>query len=333
MRLAIVGLGWWGRQIVTSLRGSDLVEIVQGVDPDEAGCAGFAAEHGMSLVADLGEALADPEIDAVIIATPHTLHEEAVIAAAGAGKHVFCEKPLALTASSARRMVAACRSRGVALGIGHERRFEGALEEAARMVADGELGMLLHLECNWSHDLFTKAAASDWRRDPSQAPAGTLTALGVHITDYFQSIAGPVDRVHAITADRSPAYPGDDVLTVQFVFGSGATATMTNIATVPFYSRITLFGDRGWVEAREQSNVDVPEPASLTTRLADGSLVSRQYPPSNTVRANIEQWVSAAMGRAQYRFSESEIFHNVEILEAIVESAATGSVVSPGSGS
>lgn len=201
------------------------------------------------------------------------------------------------------------------------------------MVADGELGMLLHLECNWSHDLFTKAAASDWRRDPSQAPAGTLTALGVHITDYFQSIAGPVDRVHAITADRSPAYPGDDVLTVQFVFGSGATATMTNIATVPFYSRITLFGDRGWVEAREQSNVDVPEPASLTTRLADGSLVSRQYPPSNTVRANIEQWVSAAMGRAQYRFSESEIIHNVEILEAIVESAATGSVVSPGSGS
>jgi predicted dehydrogenase len=155
----------------------------------------------------------------------------------------------------------------------------------------------------------------------------------VHITDYFQSIAGPVDRVHAITADRSPAYPGDDVLTVQFVFGSGATATMTNIATVPFYSRITLFGDRGWVEAREQSNVDVPEPASLTTRLADGSLVSRQYPPSNTVRANIEQWVSAAMGRAQYRFSESEIIHNVEILEAIVESAATGSVVSPGSGS
>ena len=250
-----------------------------------------------------------------------------LIAAAGSGRHVFCEKPLALSSAAAKRMVEACQQGGLRLGVGHERRFEGALEEARLIIREKEIGNLLHLECHWSHNLFTQSEASEWRRDPRQAPAGTLTALGVHITDYFQSVAGPVAELTATSANRSPDYPGDDVLTVQVWVRSGATGTLTNLATTPFYSRITVFGDRGWVEAREYSNVDVPEDATLEWHTTDGEAHNRTFPPTNTVKANIEQWAAAALGIGQYRFSDEQLVHNIEILEAIVESADTGGPV------
>lgn len=327
---AIVGLGWWGRQIVSSLAESEIVSIVRAVDPRVEESTAFAEAHGLELGDNLGEALADQAVQAVIIATPHALHEQQVITAAESGRHVFCEKPLALSSAAARRMVEACRSRGLSLGVGHERRFEGALEEARRMALEDEIGTMLHLECHWSHNLFTKSEASEWRRDPRQAPAGTLTALGVHITDYFQSVAGPVAELTATSADRSVDYPGDDALTVQFRFRSGVTGSLTNLATTPFYSRISAFGDRGWVEARENSNVDISEDATLDWCAADGEVHRRNFPPSNTVRVNIEQWAASALGIDQYRFSDRELVHNIEILEAIVESADTGAPITIG---
>ena len=330
LHTALVGLGWWGRQIVSSLAESEIVSILRVVEPRVVENAEFAKAHGLLLGDNLDEALTDEAVQAVIIATPHALHEEQVIAAAGSGRHVFCEKPLALSSAAARRMVDASRQGGLKLGVGHERRFEGALEEARRMVLDEELGTLLHLECHWSHNLFTQSEASEWRRDPRQAPAGTLTALGVHITDYFQSVAGPVAELTATTANRSPDYPGDDVLTVQFRFRSGVTGSLANLATTPFYSRITIFGDRGWVEAREYSNVDVPEDAILEWHTSDGEAHNRTFPPTNTVKANIEQWAASALGTGHYRFSDEELVHNIEILEAIVESAATGAPVAIG---
>jgi predicted dehydrogenase len=327
LKAAIVGLGWWGRQIVDSLSGSELVTIVRVVEPAIEQAQAFASARGLAVDEELDAALVDDDIRAVIVATPHLLHEAQVLASAAAGKHVFCEKPLALESGAARRMLNACVERGLALGVGHERRFEGALERAAEMARSGELGTLLGVECNWSHDLFAGAGRSTWRQDSRQAPAGTLTALGVHITDYFQSVMGPVARVRAVSSHRSADFPADDVLSVQFEFENGCSGSMTNLATTPFYSRISLFGDRGWVEARETSNVDVAEPALLTWRGSDGEIHTRTYAHSNTVRANIEQWAASALGLGTYRFTDAELIHNVEILESIVRSAATGETV------
>jgi len=330
LRTAVVGLGWWGRQIVETVARSDKILVTRVVDPDVKQAGSFAAGRGLRLDPDLVFALDDPEIQAVIIATPHLLHEEQVVAAAEAGKHVFCEKPLALQAASARRMLDACRRRNLVLGVGHERRFEPAMEEASRMIRSGELGTLLHIECHWSHNYFAGPIASTWRQDPAQAPAGMLTALGVHITDLFQSMAGPVGQVRAIKAHRSPDFPSDDVLSVQLQFASGATGTLSHLATTPFYARLSVFGDRGWVEARENSNVDVPEPAVLTWRGLDEEIHSSTFDPSDPVGANLDQWAAAALGDGVYRFSDDELIHNIEILEAIVRSAESGAIESVG---
>jgi predicted dehydrogenase len=326
LKAAIVGFGWWGKQIATCLKDSDRIDVVTVVDVDPNAVGPVADAMGLPVIGRYDDALGDRGIDAVILATPHGLHEEQVLAAASAGKQIFCEKPLALSADAAKRMLEACDEKGIVLGIGHERRFEGALEEMKRMADDGELGTLLHVEMNWSHNRFAGAPASGWRQDPTQAPAGTLTALGVHLTDYMQSVAGPVAEVSARMAHRSPDFPGDDIISIQFGLKSGATAYICNIATAPFYHRIGLFGDRGWAEAREVSNVDMPDPAQLIWCGMDEEIHTRTYKHRDVVRANLEAWADAVEGRSEYRFTREQKLHNVQILEAIVTSAATNTV-------
>lgn len=324
LRAAVVGLGWWGRHVVGCLRDSDRIRVTHGVDVNMDAAGAFVAERELTPCRGYEDALRDTAVDAVILTTPHGLHEEQVVQAAAAGKQVFCEKPLALSAAGAERMLRACDEKGLIVGIGHERRYERALEEMKRRVDAGEFGALLHIEIHWSHDRFAGAPEPGWRQDPEQAPAGMLTALGVHMTDYMQSVAGPVAELSARTAHRSADFPTDDVLTVQFAFASGATGYMCNIATTPFHQRICMFGDRGWIESREVSNVDERDPALLTWRGADGDIHTRTCRWTDVVRANLEAWADAVEGRSPYRFTREQKLHNVQILEAIVESASTG---------
>ena len=99
---AIIGLGWWGQHIVSTLQNkSEKIRFVRAVDLNLGASQQIAAQHSLELSSDLGDALDDAEVEAIVLATPHSLHEAQILAAASAGKHVFCEKPLALTRESA----------------------------------------------------------------------------------------------------------------------------------------------------------------------------------------------------------------------------------------
>ena len=102
IKAAVVGLGWWGRQIVTSLSDSDLIEIRLGVDISPEASMAFGKENGFDVIDSYQSALENPDIDAVILVTPHGLHEEQVLAAAAASKHIFCEKPFACNYKEAK---------------------------------------------------------------------------------------------------------------------------------------------------------------------------------------------------------------------------------------
>lgn len=320
IRAAVVGLGWWGQRIWTSLQGSERIEVVRGVDVTFDHLGEFAERSGLALTRSYEEALGDPAVDAVILTTPHGLHEGQVLAAAEAGKQIFCEKPLALDGAAAARMVEACAARSMVLGIGHERRYEPALIEVKRMVDDGEIGALRHLEVNWSYNLMASAQTPAWRQDPAQAPAGLMTAVGVHVTDYLQSIAGPVAQLTATLRRHREDRPSDATLSVQFDFASGATGYMCNIGPTPYYQRISLFGDTGWVEHTETAHIADPDPALVTWRGMDEEIHTRTFNPIDQVRANLEAWGAAVEDGAGYKFTDAQKRHNVEILEAIVKS-------------
>jgi len=323
LNAAVIGLGWWGKHIINCLEESDRIKIVQTMDISSNEAGKFASEKGISFTTEFQEVLKNPNVDSVIVVTPHTLHEEQVIAAAKAGKQIFCEKPFSLTKDSAKRMLDTCLANNLVVGVGHERRFEAALVEMKRMVDEGDLGTLLHLEFNASYNLWAGSPASGWRQDPKQAPAGTMTALGIHQTDYIQTIAGRVKTINAAMTQRSADYPSEDIISIQFIFESGMLGSFCSLATTPFYTRMSVFGDRGWAEVREIDNVDKPQPTLFTWRGMDEEIHTRTYQKRNkeTVTMNLHEWADAAEGKGKYRFSPEQILHNVQILDAIVTSA------------
>src|SRR5215470_18148180 len=178
---AIVGLGWWGKTLVESAANSDAIRFVAGatrtVTPE---VEAFAKKHGFRLLANYDAVLADRDIDAVVLATPHSMHSSQVAAAAAAKKHVFCEKPFALTKADAEAAVAATQKAGVTLGLGYNRRFHPEMTRLRDQIRSGDLGVILHVEATMTfpNGLFLKPDA--WRADPHETPCGALTPMGVH---------------------------------------------------------------------------------------------------------------------------------------------------------
>lgn len=330
MKVAVAGLGWWGKQIIRSLSASPKFQVIAAVDPFRpADADAFLAQLGVELVADMAAVLARPDIEGVILATPHSLHEEQVLAVLDAGKQVFCEKPLAMTSAGARRMLQSAERHGKVMGMGHERRWETAIAEMMRVVRDGELGRLLHMEANVSHDLFRKLDASNWRLDQKHAPAGMMTAVGIHITDIFIALAGPAASVRCVTDSMVFTPPAQDYISAAIEFRSGARATVTFLSSTPFHGRIAVFGDRGWVELVSEGNVDQGLPTQFTLCKATGApREHRSIAANDAVLMNFEAWADAVAGAAKYPFTHAELLENIKLLEALVDSGRrSGAVV------
>lgn len=323
IKAAVVGLGWWGQHMVRRNAGSEHIKIVAAVETNPERAA-FAAGHGLRFAGDLNEILADRSIDAVILCTPHSLHTRQVLACAAAKKHVFCEKPLALTRAEAERSVAACRDAGVQLGIGHERRYEPAIVEVRRLINEGVLGTVMHAEANFSHDKLANMPKGDWRTSSKDAPAAGMTAMGIHLSDLYVSLFGPVREVFASTASRV-AYPENgDVISAMLRFESGATGYFNAILVTPHYLCLTVFGSDAWVEVRNETHPDTPGPSTLTLQHKDGRSEEKRYEWVDTVRANVEAFAQAIAGKAPYPFTDAEKIGNIAVLEAVARSAATG---------
>src|SRR5207247_6022964 len=137
IRAAIVGIGRWGRTLVGSIQGkSSAIRFTSGHNRTRAHAEAFCAEHGLKLSDSLDAILADPAIDAVVFATPHSQHGPQVERAAAAGKHVFMEKPFTLDRKSAARALDAVARAGVALGAAHPRPFPPGTRELAARIPD-----------------------------------------------------------------------------------------------------------------------------------------------------------------------------------------------------
>jgi predicted dehydrogenase len=322
IRAAIAGLGWWGKHMVRRMKDSDALRIVTAVEANPAQ-EGFAAEHGLRFTTDFSEVLRDLEIDAVILCTPHSMHTEQVLAVAAARKHVFCEKPLALKRSDAERSVAACREAGVMLGIGHERRYEPAIEEVRRLINEGALGTIMHAEAHFNHDKLANVPEGDWRASPKDAPAAGMTAMGIHLTDLFAYLLGPISEVYAATTSRVAYKQTGDVISAHVRFASGATGYFNAILVTALYIKFTVFGSDGWVEVRNLSHPDTPGPTTLTFQHRDGRTETRDYEWVDTVKANLEAFARAAEGKGSYIFTDEQKIGNVAVLEAVYRSAAS----------
>ena len=327
IKTALIGFGWWGQHIARRLVDNPNFELVCVVEPVKALHNGIK-KLGLKVLENYEDALSFPEVEALILTSPNDLHDEQVVQAASAGKHVFCEKPLSLSAAGAKASIKACRTAGLILGIGHERRFEPAILALRKLLDDGAVGTVMHTEMAFSHDKLIGLTSDSWRTTSAFAPAAGMTQMGIHLTDLLISFYGPVNSLHAITADRSLGWETGDVVTVQLQFKAGMTATLQAILHTPHFIRTHVFGSDMWVEIRNATHPDTPGGKATMERYRSiDDVETKVFDWTDSVTANLEAFAAAIRGEAPYPYSDFELLHNIEVLDAIVQSAETGQSV------
>jgi predicted dehydrogenase len=315
---AIVGLGRWGKTLVEAVQGkSDGLRFTHAVSRDPDKLRDYAARHRLELAERLDPVLADPNIDAVVLATPHTLHCGQIIAVAAAGKAVFCEKPLTLEKAEAARAVEACRAAGVVLGVGTDKRFFPSLRELLRLVRSGELGKILHVEAHFSNEV--AGTFTEWRYSQQESPAGGMTGTGIHVLDAMVAMAGPVRRAQALLLSHKPPPDPLDSLSALLEFNSGISGTLAAVRSTPMYLRVHAFGRNASAEALGRTD--------LVLRRSGAEPQQLSFPPVDTVRANLESFAGAVAGHAPYAIPMSEMLDTVAAFEAITKAARSGGPV------
>ena len=327
VKVAMIGLGWWGKKMTAVLQNARAdLEIVSAAEPNPAG-ADFAAEHGIAYYKTMREAIAHEGVEAVILATPHSLHAEQIKMAAAAKKHIFCEKPLALTRKGAEAAVNLAKKHKLVLGMGHERRWEPPVARMLELARSGALGRIQQVEGNFSHDKFTTLDPKNWRLNKSEAPVGGMTATGIHLTDLAVALLGAAKDLRVSCEKLSSKIPQGDTMSVHIRFKKGGTAYISASLAMPFISRFAVLGSKGWIEIRDKAHVEAPAGWVITSAMAGEAIKVTEIPPAEPVKDNLVAFAHAVRKKASYPITGKDLIANISVLEAIIKSAAKDGAV------
>ena len=314
---AIVGLGRWGQNLMAAAtnKPDHPLRFVQGVTRTPSKAAEFTKHHGIPVSDDYDAMLKNPAIQAVVLATPHSQHCDQICKAANAGKHVFVEKPLALTFDEARRAIDTCNNQGVTLAVGFNRRFLPAFQELYDAQTAGTLGAPLHIDANFSGPFGYQYNADMWRGSVSENPAGGMAAMGIHMLDAMIHLLGPVESVSTLSRQLAIEAPLDDTTNVQLLFQCGATGSLTTLMATNSIWRLQLFGSAGWGAMKDQHNLELA--------LIDKEPRVIDYDANDTLAAELAAFADCAHGHGTFPVTHQEALAGVAAMEAISRSAAS----------
>mgnify|MGYP001611784253 CR=1 FL=1 len=321
LRAAIYGPGRWGNRLVESVQNSEKIRFVKGISRNPETHREFSQKTGIRIVSSYARVLKDPEIDAVVLATPHSLHHKQIVQAAKAGKHVFVEKPMTLTRKTAEKAVEACRAAGITLGLGFNRRYAPSFLEMMRRIRAGEIGDVLHVEAQQSGPSGYRLKAGNWRASRAESPAGGMTARGIHTLDSMIHIAGLVSTVYALSDRRKlpPEVEIDDTTSMLLRFANGVTGYLGTVFVTGDLWRVHVFGSKGWLEMRGDTE--------LITCGLEGAPERITLPAVDKERAELEAFADAAAAKQPFMVPPEQAVNEIAVLEAIVASAAKGKPV------
>src|SRR5882757_10558153 len=330
IRAAIIGLGRWGRALVTAVQGkSDDIRFVAAHTRTRAGAEDFCREKGVPLVDSYEQILSDRNVDAVVLATPHSQHEQQMLQAAAAGKHIHVEKPITLDRVSADAAVAAARKAGLVLAVGLCRRFHPSIVEMRNRLKSGHFGTVVSMVAQHTTSTGQFIPPDNWRAAAEEAPGGALTAVGVHSLDHMIEFAGRVRDVRCVTARHIPGH-SDDTTTVMLHFESGATGLMfCSVATGTNFS-FTLYGSKGLAE--------ISKPALQAFRFVPTSDVAPSGPVTappdqvsehtgfDMLNAELTAFARTIRDGTPYPVPIADVLHGMAVFDAIVRAGKSGKI-------
>ncbi|MFZ0777877.1 MAG: Gfo/Idh/MocA family oxidoreductase [Xanthobacteraceae bacterium] len=331
IRAAIVGLGRWGRSLVNAVAGkSDEIRFVRATTRTRASAEEFCRDRAVALADSYDEILGAPDIDAVVLATPHSQHETQALAAIAANKHVFVEKPLTLDLDSALAVAKAARQAKLVLAVGFARRFHPSIAELRDRARDGRLGDVVAMVAQHTTSTVQFIAPDNWRASAAEAPGGAFTAVGVHSLDNMIEFAGRVRDVRSITARNYPG-PADDTTTVMLRFDNGATGLIfCSVATATNFE-LTTYGTKGLIEI-SRTDLSHFRFAPTATAAPTGPVPAPpdeilQFAGFDMLRAEMTAFARAIRGSSPYPVPIADVLHGMAVFDAIVESSERGEIV------
>src|SRR5437762_5881022 len=262
------------------------------------------------------------------------MHTQQVTAAAKAGKHVFCEKPFALTKSDAERAVEASRKAGVTLGLGYNRRFHPEMTKLRDRIRSGGLGVMMHVDATMTFPNALMLKPTQWRANREETPCGGLTPMGVHAIDGMIDLCGAIDQVYCQSFRRAIEIDSDDTTSTLFRMKEGMSGYLgTLTATGPGFS-FQVFGSKGSVRMEGMTHVAGASSEERRTRLfgtckfqpAKGEAEVWQAETLDIGRVTLDAFGKAASGGPAFPIPVDEMIHGAAATEAVVRSAASGKV-------
>jgi predicted dehydrogenase len=309
--MALLGTGNIAeRAFVPAVQAVEGARLTAVLSRDKARGDAFAQQHDIPEVYDdLDTLLQSPKVEAVIVATPDAMHEPQVIAAAKAGKHVLCEKPMTTTSAGCERMAAAIRDSGVIFAMGYNNRFNNGLRRIKALMDEGQIGQV-----RYARTLLTSQAQDPegWRAHREQSRYWALSAVGTHLIDLWRWFFGEPASVGGGLASPVHGSPNDELATLVFDYPGRLLAELSVSAVFRGGNRLELFGKEGSIIA---DGVIGGRPGGTIT--CKGQAIP--YQPLNPFVGEVEDFVQAIrQGRAP-RATLEDGMRNVHIMETARE--------------
>ena len=318
LRVACIGIGWWSDVLADAIQRSGKLEILSCYTRSEEKRDKFAAKYRCRPAASYEAILADSEIEAIINTTPNDVHLATTSAAAAAGKHVFLDKPIANSVADGRAITEACRSAGVVLALGYQRRRESHFRWIRQQIDGGLFGKLVNAEANISRDRLGKIDLTSWRYQAAGMPGGVMLQIGIHYIDVLEYLIGPVHAVRGQSAQL--VLPGDnpDVASLILEHENGALSTVNaSYASASEYYLMNVYGKDA------TAYYDLHNGLRLLKR-GENTPVAVPCAKNDTLVEELEEFAAAVRGHGHHEVGGEYATKSLAVVRAGILSAQEG---------
>ena len=317
----VVGCGSIASKVIPAIIEAENSRLIAVMSRSMDKARRFAEKYGASrYYDDLSLLLRDGDVDAVYISTPTFLHASQTIMAAEAGKHVLCEKPMAMNLDECLRMVDACRRNGVKLMIGHHMRFKPDNRMIREIIEHGRIGRVTHIRAQ--HSTWYKPEPTAWRMIPKLGGGGSLMDLGVHCIDLLRFLLGSeVREVAAFTYSSAFNYPVEDTAVVMMKFESGACGIVNSCFNAKYSEKILeVYGTEGTILSRGT----IGPRTGVVSVYIDGREEIYEFGEFNPYVAEIEHFADCIMRDEEPIISGEKCLGTMKAVFSAYESSRTG---------
>jgi 1,5-anhydro-D-fructose reductase (1,5-anhydro-D-mannitol-forming) len=309
---------------INAYTGNKLIAVVS---RDQARADAFArkfgAQHACTSYAAM---LRNPDVTVVAIETPSALHAEQAIAAAQAGKHVFCDKPMATNVADAQRVVQACEKAGVKLGVNFHNRFMPCFIETKRIIDSGEIGAVLLVELEASPGANPESTRSSWRVDPAMAGLGTTMSIGVHVYDILRyMLASEITTVTAFFDTPRGVMEQTNLSTFRFANGAMAQVNVNQKTPNP-HNDFVIYGTKGRITGKGLTRSR--SSGEMLVQIGGGETRRTEFPAINAHAMSVAAFSQALLDGGDPSPSGIDGLRSVQLTDAMARSAWDGVHVS-----